>query len=177
MVYTPDQPDLFARICGYFDQAGFSILDAKIHTARNGYRLDTFQVVTPHAERALPRTHAHGENDLKLAIEKGGPLPKPGRGRVSQGASRASLWPLGFACSPMKKRSVGCSPYLPVTAWACSMAWHKCWHSTTSMCCLAKISTLGERVEDTFLIDGAQLCNTTKCNWKLRRSCWQRLQA
>jgi [protein-PII] uridylyltransferase len=32
LVYTPDQPDLFARICGYFDQAGFSILDAKVHT-------------------------------------------------------------------------------------------------------------------------------------------------
>ena len=46
VVYTPDQPDLFARICGYFDQAGFSILDAKIHTANNGYALDTFQVVT-----------------------------------------------------------------------------------------------------------------------------------
>ena len=25
MVYTPDQTDLFARICGYFDQAGFNI--------------------------------------------------------------------------------------------------------------------------------------------------------
>ena len=46
LVYTPDQPDLFARICGYFDQAGFSILDAKIHTTSNGYALDTFQVVT-----------------------------------------------------------------------------------------------------------------------------------
>ena len=34
VVYTQDRPDLFARICGYFDQAGFSILDAKIHTAR-----------------------------------------------------------------------------------------------------------------------------------------------
>ena len=47
LVYTPDAPDLFARICGYFDQAGFSILDAKIHTAKNGYALDTFQVVSP----------------------------------------------------------------------------------------------------------------------------------
>ena len=46
LVYTPDQPDLFARICGYFDQAGFSILDAKVHTANNGYALDTFQVVS-----------------------------------------------------------------------------------------------------------------------------------
>ncbi|MEG1736592.1 MAG: HD domain-containing protein, partial [Comamonas sp.] len=28
LVYAPDQADLFARICGYFDRAGFSILDA-----------------------------------------------------------------------------------------------------------------------------------------------------
>ena len=46
LVYTPDLPDLFARICGYFDRGGFSILDARIHTARNGHALDTFQVVT-----------------------------------------------------------------------------------------------------------------------------------
>eukprot|EP01036_Dinobryon_divergens_P043260 gene43260-57572_t len=45
MVYTPDQPELFARICGYFDQAGFSILDARIHTTRSAHALDTFQVV------------------------------------------------------------------------------------------------------------------------------------
>jgi [protein-PII] uridylyltransferase len=51
VVYTPDQPDLFARICGYFDQGGFSILDARIHTASNGYALDTFQVVTPASPR------------------------------------------------------------------------------------------------------------------------------
>ena len=43
LVYAPDQPDLFARICGYFDQGGFSILDARIHTAKNGHALDTFQ--------------------------------------------------------------------------------------------------------------------------------------
>ena len=55
LVYAPDRPDLFARICGYFDSAGFSILDAKIHTTTTGYALDTFQVVSPHLEPALPR--------------------------------------------------------------------------------------------------------------------------
>ena len=43
LVYTPDQSDLFARICGYFDSAQFSILDARVHTTRAGYALDTFQ--------------------------------------------------------------------------------------------------------------------------------------
>ena len=85
LVYTPDQPDLFARICGYFDQAEFSILDAKVHTAKNGYALDTFQVVTPmlnvHYRELTPMV----ENGLKQAIEKGGPLLKPRQGgRVSR---------------------------------------------------------------------------------------------
>ncbi|MCH5814801.1 hypothetical protein MMB00_24500, partial [Salmonella enterica] len=47
LVYAPDRPDLFARICGYLDSAGFNILDAKIHTTRRNYALDTFQITTP----------------------------------------------------------------------------------------------------------------------------------
>ncbi len=60
LVYTPDQPDLFARICGYFDHAGFSILDARIHTANNGYALDTFQVVTPMLPEHYRELTQHG---------------------------------------------------------------------------------------------------------------------
>ena len=32
MVYVPDQPRLFARLCGFFARLGYSIVDAKIHT-------------------------------------------------------------------------------------------------------------------------------------------------
>ncbi|MEO5672726.1 MAG: [protein-PII] uridylyltransferase, partial [Ramlibacter sp.] len=46
LVYTPDQPDLFARICGYFDRAGFTIQDARIHTTLGNYALDTFQIMS-----------------------------------------------------------------------------------------------------------------------------------
>jgi hypothetical protein len=38
---------------------------------------------------------------------------------------------------------------------------------------LAKVSTLGERVEDTFLIDGAVL-QQTAASWRSRASCWTR---
>jgi [protein-PII] uridylyltransferase len=55
LVYSPDRPDLFARICGYFDSAGFSIQDAKVHTTRAGYALDTFQVVSTRLERRRRR--------------------------------------------------------------------------------------------------------------------------
>ena len=41
MIYTRDQRDLFARICGFFERIGFNIVEAKIHTTRHGYALDT----------------------------------------------------------------------------------------------------------------------------------------
>jgi [protein-PII] uridylyltransferase len=42
MVYAHDQADLFVRLVGFFSRAGYSIVDAKIHTTRHGYALDTF---------------------------------------------------------------------------------------------------------------------------------------
>jgi [protein-PII] uridylyltransferase len=45
MVYTKDQPDLFARIVGFFARSGYSIVDAKIHTTAHGYALDSFVVL------------------------------------------------------------------------------------------------------------------------------------
>ena len=44
MVYTQDQTDLFLRMVGFFSRTGYSIVDAKIHTTRDGYALDTFRL-------------------------------------------------------------------------------------------------------------------------------------
>ena len=84
LVYTPDQPDLFARICGYFDQAGFSILDAKVHTASDGRALDTFQVVTAALPEHYRELISMVETNLARTIDQAGPLPAPSRGRVSR---------------------------------------------------------------------------------------------
>ena len=45
LVYTKDVADLFARICTYFGAHGFSIQDCRIHTTRTGYALDSFIVL------------------------------------------------------------------------------------------------------------------------------------
>ncbi len=156
MVYTPDQTDLFARICGYFDQAGFSILDAKIHTARNGYALDTFQVVTPMLNAHYRELTNMVENDLKNTVEQGGPLPKAGRGRVSR---RVKSFPVAprVRLQPDEKAqrwllSISASDRVGLLYGVAQVLAH---HQINVL--LAKISTLGERVEDTFLIDGAAL--------------------
>ena len=161
LVYAPDQPDLFARICGYFDRAGFSILDARVHTANNHYALDSFQVVAssqPGHYREL--THMV-ESDLVRAIEAGGPLPEPARKRVSrrvksfpiaprvslQPDEKAQRWLLGISASDR-------AGLLYLVARI--LAQH---HLSVQ---LAKVSTLGERVEDTFLLQGSELQNNAR---------------
>ena len=46
-VYVRDQPNLFARICGFFGKLQFNIVEAKIYTTRHKYALDTFTVLDP----------------------------------------------------------------------------------------------------------------------------------
>ena len=156
LVYAPDQPDLFARICGYFEGAGFNILDAKVHTSRSGYALDTFQVISPHLELQYRDLISLVETQLRLALAAVGPLPEPKRGRVSRRVrsfpitprvtlrpdERAQRWLLGISASDRTGL---------LYAIARVLARH---HVNLQ---LAKITTLGERVEDTFLVDGAAL--------------------
>ena len=156
LVYAPDQPDLFARICGYFDVAGFNILDAKVHTTRSGYALDTFQISSSSYETHYRDLILFVENQLALALADTGQLPEPGRGRISRRVKsfpitpritlrpdeRAQRWLLGVSASDRSGLLYSIARVL---------ARH---HINLQ---LAKITTLGERVEDTFLIDGPGL--------------------
>jgi [protein-PII] uridylyltransferase len=156
LVYAPDQPDLFARICGYFDTAGFSILDAKVHTTRSGYALDTFQVIRPEADVHHRDLVPLVENKLAAALQAGGPLPEPRRGRLSRRVK-------SFPYSPR----ISLRPDERATAWLLTISTSDragllyaiarvlARHGINLQ--LAKISTLGERVEDTFLVDGPAL--------------------
>ena len=156
LVYTPDQPDLFARICGYFDQAGFSILDAKIHTAHNGYALDSFQVVSPMLPEHNRELISMIESELVQTLQKAGPLPSPSRGRVSRRVKSFPIAPRVHLAPDEKAQrwllSISASDRVGLLY---SIARVLARHNINLH--LAKVSTLGERVEDTFLIDGPEL--------------------
>ena len=156
LVYAADQNDLFARICGYFDHAGFSILDAKVHTTRNGHALDTFQVVAPTMSDHYRELMAMVEVNLTRFIDDRPPLPAPSRGRTSR---RVKSFPVNprVELRPDEKAqrwllSISASDRAGLLY---SIARVLARHEINLQ--LAKITTLGERVEDTFLINGAQL--------------------
>lgn len=155
-VYTPDRPDLFARICSYFDAKNFSILDAKIHTTRLDYALDTFLIDTPayagHDAGAMPLI----EHELVRLLQSDSPLPAPARGRLSRLSRTFPIKP----SVDLRPDERGQYHLLSISAndrngllyaIASILARHGINLHT------AKIMTLGERVEDVFLIDGAAL--------------------
>jgi [protein-PII] uridylyltransferase len=156
VVYTPDQPDLFARICGYFDQGGFSILDARVHTANNGYAMDTFQVVTSALPEHYRELTSMVESELSRVLAEAGPLPPPSRGRVSRRVKSFPITPR-VTLRPDEKGqrwllNISASDRLGLLyCVARVLARHKINLQ------LAKINTLGERVDDTFLIEGPEL--------------------
>jgi [protein-PII] uridylyltransferase len=156
LVYVRDQKDLFARVCGYFNSRLLSILDAKIHTTRHGYALDSFVVTdngrTPHYRELLVRI----EHELAKWIADATPLPAPARGRLSR---HSRHFPVSPAVS-LQPDERGRHYLLSITATdrvgllyavARVLAEHGVNVHT------AKILTLGERVEDVFLIDGRML--------------------
>jgi [protein-PII] uridylyltransferase len=156
LVYARDRKDLFARICGYFDHASFSILDARVHTTRAGYALDTFQIITPSVDQSYRDLIALVEHQLAQAVASEAPMPEPSRGRLSRRVKSFPVTPR-VQLRPDEKRqrwllSVSASDRSGLLyAIARVMAAHGI------NVHLAKISTLGERVEDTFLLDGQEL--------------------
>ena len=156
LVYCPDQADLFARICSYFDQESLSILDAKIHTTSDGCALDSFLVVTNFMEDHYREFLTMIENSLTRVLETQQPLPAPSQGRVSR---RVKLFPIApsIQLQPDDKKqnwllTINTSDRVGLLyRIANALSQHQIQIQ------FAKIATMGERVEDTFLIRGAAL--------------------
>jgi len=160
MIYTPDRKNLFAQICSFFERIGFSIVEAKIYTTLHGYAMDTFQVLDPAKSTAHYRdVLSYIQHELSLQLEQDGPLPPPVKGRVSRRVrsfpispevnlrpdEKGSAWYLSFIASDR--------PGLLSTV-ARVLVSYKIDVRT------AKINTLGERAEDSFVITGDALRET-----------------
>ena len=156
LVYAPDQPDLFVKLCAYFGSIGYSIMDAKIHTTRHGYALDSFNLMDASARDMDRETCAIIEHDL-LEVLAGRIIPTPpSGGRLSRQVRSFPIAPevrieadesgSQFVVSIRAADRTGLLYAIAETLTRHGAALHT-----------ARISTLGERAEDTFLVSGRSL--------------------
>lgn len=157
MIYTPDWEELFVRICGFFERLNYTILDAKIHTNRNGYALDSF-LVMDEAQRKVPYRDflSYIEHELAILLDAKNGFRSAGLGRISRHLKHFPITPEITLRADEKgvfhmlNMVAGDRPGL-LSAIAQVLHQHQV-HINA-----AKITTLGERAEDTFMIKGAVL--------------------
>jgi [protein-PII] uridylyltransferase len=157
LVYTADQPELFARICAFFGRTHYSIADAKIYTTRHGYALDTFHVFLPENHLGDYRDMINFiEFELASCLTQGGPIELPSSGRISRHLKYFPITPQVVLRPDDKGRYyvlsivAGDRPGLLAHIAKVLTDNRLDVHS-------AKIMTLGSRAEDSFLITGPGL--------------------
>ena len=156
LIYAPDQTDLFVKLCAYFGSIGYSIMDAKIHTTRHGYALDSFNLMDASSREMDRETCAIIEHDLiEVLAGRIKPMP-PSTGRLSRQVRSFPIAPEvliepdesgeQFVVSVRAADRTGLLYAIAETLTRHGASLHT-----------ARISTLGERAEDTFLISGRSL--------------------
>lgn len=161
MIYTRDRPALFARICGCFDKVNFNIVEAKIHTTRHGYALDTFIVIGEGQGVHYRDMISLVENALAQELESDAMLGPSRGGRLSRRVRHFPVSPV----VDVRPDERGTYQVLSIIASdrpgllydvARTLArYHIDLHA-------AKINTLGDRAEDVFLISGEALSESKR---------------
>lgn len=154
MIYTNDRDDLFAHICSFFERVGYNIVEARVYTTSHGYALNSFIVLDQNDKSISYRnllnyfeyelTHKLSEKTLPQA---------PVQGRISRQVKHMPI-----AASVNIKSDINPNNHLleivandrpgllsKIAAAFLQQKVHL--HN-------AKINTLGNRAEDTFVISG-----------------------
>ncbi|AXV31110.1 bifunctional uridylyltransferase/uridylyl-removing protein GlnD [Aeromonas hydrophila] len=148
-IYCRDTPNLFATVASALDQKNLNIHDAQIMNSRSDYVLDTFVVLEPNGEPISPNRTATIKKALEKALQEPGKLvlrSKPLSRRHRQfsvpprvvflphrGEPRHTLLELTALDTPGLLARIG------AVFQQCGLSLHA-----------AKITTIGERVEDFF---------------------------
>ena len=156
-VYAADQKDLFARICSFFDCIDCNIVEARIHTTRHGYALDSFLVLDPFN---MAQRHSDVldfiEHELAQQLTLDAPLQPPPKGRLSRHLRHFPITPeVDIELDEKGEYHIlsivaGDQPGLLSRIAQVLVRFGVNVHS-------ARINTLGERAEDTFLVTGNAL--------------------
>lgn len=161
MVYTRDQPDLFARVVGFFSRASYSIVDAKVHTTSHGYALDSFLLLDMSERDGDRNMIAYLEHELTERLQGQAVCDIPATGRVSRQVKHFPIKPrieitLDDKGSHHVLSLVAADRPGLLYRIACLLTRHQVNIET------ARIATLGERAEDVFLVSGGDLGETAR---------------
>ncbi len=157
MVYAPNQQDLFARICNFFDRIGYCIGEARVYTTSHDYALNTFLILEDAiaTEVSYSGLIKHIEENLQEKIITTSPAEGPIKGRIDRQVKHMPIKTTVTFETELESNYqmldivTGDRPGLLASVAFIFLEHQVEIHN-------AKINTLGNRAEDTFLISNKQ---------------------
>lgn len=162
LIYCLNQKDIFARICHFFGSMHYNIAQAKIYTTPSGYALDSFIILEQSTKQiSYSGLLKHIEQELTKKIISHLPLEAPTVGRINRQVkhmpikTQVKLTPEAnqqHQLEVIANDRPGLLALMAIQFMLNDIELHN-----------AKINTLGNRVEDSFLISakhGAPLSAT-----------------
>ena len=152
MIYIRNQDDLFARICNFFDRIAYNVAQAKIYTTNHGYALNTFIVLDQSGKSvSYSGLLKHIEIELTEKIQAKTLLEAPLQGRISRQLkhmpfnTQVKIYSGAENIYHMVDIVMGDRPGLLASVAFIFLQHGVDLHN-------AKINTLGNRAEDSFLV-------------------------
>ncbi|NIY93747.1 bifunctional uridylyltransferase/uridylyl-removing protein GlnD [Vibrio diazotrophicus] len=153
-VYTKDQPSLFAKVVGELDRRNLNVHDAQIMTSKDGYVLDTFMVLDQNGEVIEESRHQALSKHIINVLKSESALEIKTRRLPRQLKHFTVKTTIDFLPTRSKKRTLMefvalDTPGLLATVGATFSELNLDLHA-------AKITTMGERAEDLFILTSPQ---------------------
>lgn len=157
MLYLKDRAELFARTMSVFARLNFSVLDARVHTSKTGYALDTLTVINPDSAGVAYRDITQLlEHALIEALTDPKPLKAPALGKASRQQRHFPIAPVieisgdehgqRFVLDIVAADRTGLLARISEILSARDVSIQT-----------ARINTLGARAEDVFVVSGGRL--------------------
>ena len=178
LIYTPSRDGLFVTLTGAFDKLNLSIVDARVHTTKHNFALDTFVVLDHNGE---PIRDSKTLSQLEGAMREELNNPRPPRDAPRKHLPRQlKHFPIttevkfGAAADEQPTIMEVIAQDRPGLLYQVARSLEHCHTQLIA----AKISTYGERAEDVFFIadrEGRPVTDSEqqKC---LRQQIYERLQ-
>lgn len=156
LVYSPDKPFLFAKICNFFARMSYNIMEAKILTTQHGYALDSFLVMDANDDKSEYRdVMNYIEYELTQHLSNDEISKATQGGRISRQLKHFPIAPQ-IDIDQDEKGNFILSVIAGDRPGLLARIAHALAHNEIELYS-AKINTLGARAEDTFRIGGKAL--------------------
>ncbi|MES2182777.1 MAG: [protein-PII] uridylyltransferase [Pseudomonadota bacterium] len=156
MIYTKDRNDIFTRICNFFDRMGYGIVEAKIYTTDHAYALDSFIVLDQSGKSvSYSGLLKFIEVQLTKKLSENSALEAPLQGRVSRQVKHMPIQTQITITEEVDNNNHKLDIVANDRPGLLAMLAHKFLMDDIELH-NAKINTLGNRAEDTFLISARQ---------------------